>query len=140
MIPYTYYRLVESYRDADGRTKQRTVLGLGELEELPGESDRKELARLLTEMIKEGTCSISERPVVYDTALRLYGKYLEEKAEARRREDALAAEARAKAERERDKGVLVRLKSLQPEHSRSIGAEHLCNQILRKLGLGEFLN
>ena len=35
MIPYTYYRLVESYRDADGRTKQRTVLGLGELEELP---------------------------------------------------------------------------------------------------------
>ena len=26
MIPYTYYRLVESYRDADGRTKQRTVV------------------------------------------------------------------------------------------------------------------
>ena len=38
MIPYTYYRLVESYRDADGRTKQRTVLGLGELEELPEET------------------------------------------------------------------------------------------------------
>ena len=139
MIPYTYYRLVESYRDADGRTKQRTVLGLGELEELPEESDRKELAHLLTEMIKEGTCSISERPVVYDTALRLYGKYLEEKAEAQRREDALAAEARARAGRERDMGILVRLKSLQPEHSRSIGAEHLCNQILRRLGLGEFL-
>ena len=140
MIPYTYYRLVESYRDADGRTKQRTVLGSDELKELPEETDRKELARPLTEMIKVGSCSISERPLVYDTALRLYGKYLEEKAEAQRREDALAAEARAKAERERDKGVLVRLKSLQPEHSRSISAEHLCNQILRKLGLGEFLN
>ncbi len=40
MVPYTYYRLCESYRDENGKTKQRTVLGLGELPECDGEGAR----------------------------------------------------------------------------------------------------
>lgn len=35
MVPYTYYRLCESERDADGKSRQHTVLGLGELLEFP---------------------------------------------------------------------------------------------------------
>ena len=53
MVPYTYYRLCESERDASGRPKQRTVLGLGELLEFPTEKERKELAELLTAMYDE---------------------------------------------------------------------------------------
>ena len=37
MVPYTYYRLCESYRDENGKTKQRTVPGLGELPECDSE-------------------------------------------------------------------------------------------------------
>ena len=36
-VPYTYYRLCESYRDENGKTKQRTVPGLGELPECDSE-------------------------------------------------------------------------------------------------------
>ena len=62
MVPYTYYRLCESYREADGKVKQRTVLGLGELQEFPTEADRKELADLLTTMINEGTGKLCDNP------------------------------------------------------------------------------
>ena len=30
MVPYTYYRLCESYREADGKVKQRNPEGLSE--------------------------------------------------------------------------------------------------------------
>ena len=35
MVPYTYYRLCESERDADAGSRQHTELGLGELLEFP---------------------------------------------------------------------------------------------------------
>ena len=35
MVPYTYYRPCESERDADGKSRKHTVLGLGELLEFP---------------------------------------------------------------------------------------------------------
>ena len=38
MVPYTYYRLCESERGADGRSRQRTVLGLGELADFPSDA------------------------------------------------------------------------------------------------------
>jgi len=47
MVPYTYYRLCESFRDADGKTKQRTVLGLGELLDSPTSEQKQELADLV---------------------------------------------------------------------------------------------
>lgn len=40
MVPYTYYRLCESERDATGRPKQRTVLGLGELLDFPTDAEK----------------------------------------------------------------------------------------------------
>ena len=68
MVPYTYYRLCESYREADGKVKQRTVLGLGELLDFPTELERKELADLLTEMINEGTFRLCDKPELYDAS------------------------------------------------------------------------
>ena len=62
MVPYTYYRLCESYREAGGKVRQRTVLGLGELPDFPTEADRKELADLLTSMINEGTGKLCDNP------------------------------------------------------------------------------
>lgn len=48
MVPYTYYRLCESYREADGKVKQRTVLGLGELLEFPTDALKNDLSQVKT--------------------------------------------------------------------------------------------
>lgn len=139
MVPYTYYRLCESYRDESGKTKQRTILGLGELPECDGEESRSELAGLLTEMIETGECRICDNPRLYEAALRLYGKWLDEKAAEKARADALAAEALRKAEAAKEVKVSIKLKSLHPELARSVGAEHICLSTVKKLGLEAFL-
>ena len=134
MVPYTYYRLCESYREADGKVKQRTVLGLGELLEFPTESEKRELANLLTSLINEGIGKLSDNPRLYDAALGFYGKWLEERKEAQERADRLAEEARRKAEEAKAVKVSIKLKSLHPEMSRAVGAEHVCNTTLQRLG------
>ena len=139
MVPYTYYRLCESYREADGKVKQRTVLGLGELLDFPTELERKELADLLTEMINEGTFRLCDKPELYDAAIGFYGKWLEEKKEAQERRDRVAEEARRKAEEAKEVKVSIKLKSLHPEMSRAIGAEHVCFDTVKRLGIREFL-
>ena len=139
MVPYTYYRLCESERDAAGKSKQRTVLGLGELQEFPTEEERDELAELLTALIKDGECRLCGSQRMYDAALGFYGKWLDEKREAEDRRDKQAEEARRLAEEAKEAKVCVRLKSLQPEMSRSVGAEHVCSQTLERLNLKGFL-
>lgn len=139
MVPYTYYRLCESERDAAGKSKQRTVLGLGELLEFPTEEERDELAELLTALIKEGECRLCSSQRMYDAALGFYGKWLDEKREAEERQDRQAEEARRRAEEAKEAKVCVKLKSLQPEMSRSVGAEHVCSQTLERLNLKGFL-
>ena len=139
MVPYTYYRLCESYREADGKVKQRTVLGLGELLDFPTEADRKELADLLTSLINEGTGKLCDKPRLYEAALGFYGKWLEEKKEAQERADKLAKEARRKAEEAREIKVSIKLKSLHPEMARAVGAEHVCHTTLQRLGIQSFL-
>ena len=139
MVPYTYYRLCESYREADGRVKQRTVLGLGELPDFPTEADRKELADLLTSMINEGVGKLCDKPYLYEAALGFYGKWLDEKKEARERADRLAEEARRKAEEAKEIKVSIKLRSLHPEMARAVGAEHVCHTTLQRLGIESFL-
>jgi len=139
MVPYTYYRLCESYRETDGKVKQRTVLGLGELLEFPTESERNELAAILSEMINEGSCRLCDKPKLYDAAVSFYGKWLDEKREAQERADKLAEEARRKAEEAKELKVSIKLKSLRPEMSRAIGAEHVCLDTVKRLGMREFL-
>lgn len=74
MVPYTYYRLCESYREADGKVKQRTVLGLGELLEFPTEAEKKELADLQTSLINEGTGKLSDNSRLFDKICVAPGK------------------------------------------------------------------
>lgn len=139
MVPYTYYRLCESYRDADGKVKQRTVLGLGELLDFPEESQKRELADQLTVMINEGGGKMCFDRKVHDAAVGFYGKWLEEKKEAQARVDRLAEEARRRAQEAKEMKVSIRLKSLRPEMARAIGAEHVCKNTLKHLGLRAFL-
>ena len=117
MVPYTYYRLCESERGADGRSRQRTVLGLGELADFPTDAERRELAELPTELIRDGRCRMSYTPGLYDAALGFYGKWIDEKREAEQRRDELAEKARieGKGTKQRDK-VNRRLGRLNQRH------------------------
>lgn len=94
MVPYTYYRLCESERGADGKSRQRTVLGLGELTDFPTDAERHEWAELLTELIRDGRCRMSYTPGLYDAALGFYGKWMDGKREAEKRGDELAEKTR----------------------------------------------
>ena len=125
MVPYTYYRLCESERGADGKPRQHTVLGLGELLDFPSEADRRELAELLTELIRDGRCRMSYTPGLYDAALGFYGKWIDERREAEQRQDELAEKARRLAEEAKEAKVCLRLRTLRPETARSVGAEHV---------------
>ena len=71
MTPYRYYRLSESYRDINGKTKQRMVLGLGELKDL-SDQDIKTLSTLLTDMIVHNICRLCENHSLYEKALMFY--------------------------------------------------------------------
>ena len=139
MVPYTYYRLCESERGADGKPRQHTVLGLGELLDFPSEADRRELAELLTELIRDGRCRMSYTPGLYDAALGFYGKWIDERREAEQRRDELAERARRMAEEAKEAKVCLKLGTLRPEKARSVGAEHVCSRTLEKLGLKGFL-
>ena len=139
MVPYTYYRLCDSERGADGKSRQHTVLGLGELLDFPSEAERRELAGLLTELIRDGRCRMSYTPGLYDAALGFYGKWMGEEREAEQRRDELAERARRMAEDAKEAKVCLKLGTLRPETVRSVGAEHVCSQTLEKLGLKGFL-
>lgn len=106
MVPYTYYRLCESFRGENGHVRQRMIFGLGELEALHYESERKELARLLDGMIGRGQYLMSERHDIYELALSFYSLYKERRETDRLRmieEERLKEEMQRKEEeRKRD--------------------------------------
>ena len=142
MVPYTYYRLCESYRGENGHTQQRMVFGLGELKTLHDDSERKELARLLDGMIGRGQYLMSERQDVYELALSIYSSYKDDrrKDKLRMAEDSrLKEESRRKAEELKRELVTINWKSMSAGMPRSIGAEHICFDMLRRLGIDRFL-
>lgn len=142
MVPYTYYRLCESFRDESGHVRQQMIFGLGELEALHNESERKELARLLDGMIGSGQYLMSERQDIYELALFFYSLYKERRQaeslymieEERLKEEVL----RKEEDRKRDM-ITINWKSMNASMPRSIGAEHICLDMLRKLGIDRYL-
>ena len=70
-LGHDVYRLTKSYRDADGRERKAHVLYLGGFEGFT-ESDRKELAAMLTQMIERGQSVLSDNAVLYEKAMELY--------------------------------------------------------------------
>ena len=136
-LGHDVYRLTKSYRDADGRERKAHVLYLGGLEGFT-ESDRKELAAMLTQMIERGQSVLSDNAVLYEKAMELYMKYRETKW-IQADDPVLKAEAeRRERERRRDL-VTVRLGSLVQKQARTIGPEAVCRSTVGALGIREFL-
>lgn len=134
---YPYYRLTESYRDASGTKRSRSVLCLGDLEGFSA-GEREELARMLTSMIVRGEHVAHENVALREKALEFYVKYRESRY-ARENDPVLRAEyERAQAERRRSM-VTVRLDTLTQHEARCVGRENVCASTLRQLDVRGYL-
>lgn len=137
IVAYPYYRLTKSFRDASGVKRNRSVLCLGTLDGF-SESERNELADMLTAMIEEGEYVMHDNPSLASAAMGFYAKYRESKY-ARENDPRLKAEyERAEAERRRDM-VTVKLNTLTQHEARAIGCESVCNSTLRLLDVRGYL-
>ncbi len=118
-----YYRLSESYRNKDGKSRNRVVLTLGYLSDFT-DSERKELASLLDSMITRGEMTMCSGRV-HDKAVELYNQYRQkcrqEELEAQKtmESEALKADVR----QHEDRVVLGKLGPIHLTNARTVGAE-----------------
>lgn len=120
---YNYYRLCESYRIGD-KTRHRTILSLGTLEQLTEKKDFKSLADRIEQLVG-GKLSIFSFPAVVE---RLAQKYYKQIIEGKL-VDHVALPQTAKELR------TVDLDSVAIENVREIGSEWMCYQAIDQLGL-----
>ena len=125
---HIYFRLCESYRDANGFARQRMVMGLGRLLELP-EIDQKILfLERLNELIK-GTPTLftsCKDEVVEQLAQHYY----------------LDLRIKKKIDRVSEKPTdfdLINMKTLKNKNIREVGAESLCFQSFHQLKIDKYL-
>src|SRR6056297_941994 len=124
---YNVYQLCESVR-LDGRIRHRVVIGLGKLDELPGEDQKKLLGKRIEELI---TLQGTKLPLwqTDETVEKLANYYF--------------GEIKKKGRYDFDDGSTewqtVDLSTLKNKDGREVGAEWLCKQASEQLGIAAFL-
>lgn len=123
-----YYRLVESYRNAQDRVCHRTILNVGFLDHILPEKLNK-VQKLLT-LRAEGKTSIFEEedPEVLELTQQLWERIISEK-----RIDLPEATIEKRKR-------LVDIESIKHKNIREVGCEWLCSQTLDQLQVREFLS
>ena len=125
---HIYFRLCESYRDANGFPHQRMVMGLGRLLELQDIDQRILFLERLNELIK-GT------PTLFNSCK---DETVEQLAQHYYRE----LKTKKKIDRVSEKATdfdLVNLKTLKNKNIREVGAESLCFQAFHQLKIDSYL-
>jgi len=124
---HTYFRLSESYRDEYGIARQRMVLGLGRLLELPDIDQKVLFLERLNELIKgKPTLFSCKQEKVEQLAQHFYAQL------AHKKKIDFASDIA-------DDLDTVKLNTLKNKDIREIGAESLCYQALRQLKIDNFL-
>ncbi|HEY6503011.1 MAG TPA: IS1634 family transposase, partial [Chitinophagaceae bacterium] len=121
-----YYRLVESYRNADGRVCHRTILNIGFIEDDYSAEQLNKAARILTDRYEQQQ-TLFEDP---DSAAAKLAAALWERII---REQRLDVTLYSKASRKVDAD------SLRHSNVREIGAEWICHHAFEELGIGKLL-
>jgi len=126
-ITHTYFRLSESYRDEYGIARQRMVLGLGRLPELP-EMDQKVLfLERLNELIKGKPTLFSCK----DEKVECLAQHFYAQLKYKKKID-LASDLA-------DDLDMVKLNTLKNKNIREVGVESICYQALRQLKIDSYL-
>lgn len=126
---HTYYRLCESYRDEFGMPRQRMVLGLGRLLEIPDVDQKILLTARINELIK-GTPTLFN--TYKDQSVEQLARHFYRELKLKRKID--------KRPGETEEWETVDLKTLKNKDVREIGAESLCYQAFNQLNIDRFLH
>lgn len=123
-----YYRLSESYRDEFGFPRQRMIIGLGKLEELPGIDKKIQLAERISELVKGENSLFPEHT---DEAIEELAQHYYRLILSKRKVD--------KNKQPSEEVETVKLNTLKNKDIREIGAESLCYQAFGQLGIENYL-
>lgn len=132
-LKYSYYRLCESFRIGKN-VRQKTVLSLGKLTELPSEDQHKLLAdRIEALILGQSEMFLTPVPKTIEVlAQKFYSLYREQ---SKVKPDSIALMENDQP----DEDDLVQLNSLSHEQVSEIGAESLCLQAIKQLKIPELL-
>jgi hypothetical protein len=134
---YRYYKLCESYRIGD-KTRHRTILVLGKLDEIQSDTDKKLLADRIEQHLAGSNALFSlDIPPHIDTLAKQFSSQIKRKGLA---SHTLVDPAVSTPRQKQKKDIhRVDLSSIEMEDVREIGIEWLCKQTLERLELREFL-
>jgi Transposase DDE domain len=135
--PGWYYRLVESYRNSDGRVCHRTMLNLGFLEGLSPEQ-MNEIQKILTERAENHGKSLFEASASDDIIVSQYVEEYYARLVSEKRID--VSPSKNKVSKPGKDWQTVDINSIRNKDVREVGAEWLCFQAVRQLGMDVFLS
>jgi hypothetical protein len=133
-----YYRLVESYRQSDGRVTHRTILNVGYLDCIPVEKLNL-IQKQLTEKVKHCNDTLFKEIFIEDEIVNRYVSELYNRMLVEKRIDILAGNKTAKNQPNGKDLQLIDVNSVKNKEVREIGAEWLSYQALEQLKMREFL-
>lgn len=125
---YNIYQLCESFR-FDGRVRHRVIVGLGKLEELPGEEQKKLLGKRIEELLT-GQQERLPLSIEEDKKIEKLAHYYYAEIKKKHRYDF--------GENGND-WQTVNMGTLKNKNGREVGAEWLCKQAFDQLGIAGFL-
>lgn len=130
-----YFRLVESYRNSCGQPRTCTLCILGYLEELPELRQHVLLCRCIEDLAYHGQHPMSGEEVIDRLTYELYEKMVR---------NGRLAEVKDSLGNYRDEMVKngfenVNLSTIKNTSAREVGAERVCLETLRRLGIEIFL-
>jgi len=126
-----YHRLYESYRDGNGKVRQHYLLPLY-LDDLPSWKDRREMCRILNDMVVNGPILEMEGTEVSRKAIYVYNQ-LQSKG--------LLGDVRKVEEKNRrDQAAVLIESTLKNVNPRQVGAEFVCLETLKRLKIRELLS
>lgn len=129
-----YYRLVESYRNHDGRVCHRTVLNAGYLDGIQPEQ-LNQIQKILTVKAESAANPLFEIPYSSDPIVLQHVDEYFTRMVAEKRIDMPSA-PRASSKRDFQS---VDVNSIKNKDVREIGAEWMCHQAVSQLGIPDFL-
>lgn len=136
---YDYYRLCQSYRIGD-KTRHRTILNLGKLEDIPKE-EHKLLTDCIENLIIGNLFPPSYPDKIVETANNLYAQLSEkEKVKKENFENNKVSKSNGHSKQSKPVFEKIDLLSVNHEDIREVGAEWLCYQCCEQLQLEEFLH
>ena len=136
--PGWYYRLVESYRNSDGRVCHRPMLNLGFLEGLT--TDQMNLIqKILTQRVENANNVLFDIPISDDPIINQYVDDYYNRLVAEKRIDILVDKPKKKPYAKGKDLEIIDLNSIRNKDVREIGAEWLSYQAAEQLQIRTFL-